>query len=473
MATPPLPAGYKLIDGDAPLPPLPAGYKLASDTPAPAKPALTEGTIKPEDTLLPGANKWLQDNHPKIYSAIESLLTAIPRGAEQMARGIAHPGLTPAERTSDVIEGGATGLSPALLSVPGSGQVLRTAESVATAKAAQAGTSFVADKMGASPDVSRAAGDVAGVVGGVGTQALGPKIPGAVASGAKSIMEAAASPGIPEIVGGVGETAAGAGTALAGHPVIGVGVGIDGLSKLAKGIGKRKADLAAKAETGASAVLRQKTADAIAARRAQLSPRSAPAWQSTPDTEQAPPAAVEPIRGPLPSGRVPGNATTASAESTPPAAPTPIQVGDTAEPNNAAYRNYGRQVKTRELADVLHKYGLSSEDFDRLDEAGWDTAAQAATREARDAGRIDNGYNIRKPSSDASKAAIKARLKELETPPAPAAAPSGFASWSPKAQDAAKRLADHFRQTNPGSIATPEEMQAAAEWNVRRENAIR
>ncbi len=145
------------------------------NTPPAERSGLTEGTIKPSDTFLPGANKWLQENHPKVYSAIEDLLTAIPRGAEQMARGIARPGQTPAQRTADIIEGATTGLAPTLLAVPGSGHVKQVLKGLVAAGVGQKGVEKVAQSLGMDEDTSRAAGDVAGLAAGlaVGTRSGG------------------------------------------------------------------------------------------------------------------------------------------------------------------------------------------------------------------------------------------------------------------------------------------------------------
>lgn len=133
----------------------------AASTPSPK--VKETGQILPEDTLFPGANKWFKENHPKIYAAMENLMTIPDRGSEQASRAIA-PGRSKAQRTSDLIEGVGTLASPLALAA-GPGNVVPIIKGVA--KGAIAGT--IAEKgseaLGNDPDTARAVRDVAGVVG--------------------------------------------------------------------------------------------------------------------------------------------------------------------------------------------------------------------------------------------------------------------------------------------------------------------
>jgi len=157
------------------------------------------GSINPDDTFAPGANRWLKESFPTAYSVMEGLMTAIPRGAEQVARAI-RPGRKPAERVSDVIEGTMTAAGPTLLAVPGTGAVRRVAAGIGAGMLAQGGTEATVEALGAEPETAQAAGDVAGLAAGYGMTAMGPRISQAIGRGAAQVRNAASVATDPAVV---------------------------------------------------------------------------------------------------------------------------------------------------------------------------------------------------------------------------------------------------------------------------------
>jgi len=175
-----LSADHGVATGSAMPPAAPQWESLSGDhgvksgtlpPPATDRMALSSGTIKPEDTMNPGANQWLKEHYPRVYSGLESILTLPDRGIEQLGRAAA-PGRSKAERTADAIEGASTLASPLLLTVPGSGHVASVATGLGAAALAQPAASKLAEKAGASPTTQRAVGDVAGLAAGIGGGAV-------------------------------------------------------------------------------------------------------------------------------------------------------------------------------------------------------------------------------------------------------------------------------------------------------------
>ncbi len=418
-------------------------------------------SIKPEDTFMPGANKWLKENHPKIYSAIEGLMTAIPRGEEQISRGVLRPGLTPAQRGADVLEGAMTGASPALLAVPGAGPraMLNAGTAIGTGALSQQLGSGVAGAFGAAPDTQRLVGDVAGIVGGGAAAAgeLGPRVVEGLPRASAAVGDVLLSPGV---IKGLKRSTEGVvvGSAMHGN-LPGVGLGVAG--RIGAGM------LENAAERRAAAKLPPAAASIV--EKAQSAPPLTPAEQSLAEhimanvepEVAAPPAAGPasiPLQGPadMPAPRA-GQVGQAAMPATPAAAlqmpgpqgaPVPaspaeavsqapqVQVIPSPEPAvpQAVYKAKAQAAKATKVAQYLHENGITASQIEQMLQES-DPAAVTAFMDdaAKRAGQ-------KALSPDESVPMMVEKLKSLEKPSAAAEVPEALRK-NPAAMKAAMDLA--------------------------------
>lgn len=145
--------------------------------------------IKPESTYMEKANSWLKENHPDVYSALESAITIPERGADQLSRAVfghdkgQKTQNSPQARVADAIEGVSTLASPLLLDAPGGGYVKKAVAGVLGSAVGSKTGEVVADASGAGEDTKRMVSDLGAVAGGVA---------GAGAQGARESTAAAA-----------------------------------------------------------------------------------------------------------------------------------------------------------------------------------------------------------------------------------------------------------------------------------------
>lgn len=189
------------------------------DAPSPsAKPAgnFLERALRPVDEALTEGSRMMYEGGKATWN--EPTWERKAKGVSQVLRG-AGTALSPA-------------LAPAALANP-----VATAGRLGLGMLAQQGVEGGAKAVGVPEGYSELAGDVAGGA----MAAKGPPSLAAVRNAPSAALKTLTSPGVPKIIGGVGETAAGVGTAFAGHPAIGTGIAARGIGRIGSGISERRA----------------------------------------------------------------------------------------------------------------------------------------------------------------------------------------------------------------------------------------
>lgn len=243
--------------------------------PGPAAPATLPGMERlggaPPSVAKPPVPYGLQSEEEQGNPFLTSPNGLIRGGVRQAVHGVEHmaePGRTAKySGAADVVRGVGKAVAPAAIGALGAGALAAPAATAgglalgAGGSAIGSGVARTATRaMGASPELQDLAGEGGSIAGGAAGGLLGSKLPSVAQSLGKSIVKVVKTPGTPQILGGAGEVTAGLGTAAAGHPVIGLGVGLRGAADVAKGLAKRRA-AAALTEDAAAATPAKPTLD--------------------------------------------------------------------------------------------------------------------------------------------------------------------------------------------------------------------